>query len=265
MNKDSSATRALRIVLILLLTTIIFVFVGFKLYTGKYYKADEEMIAGIAEEVGDSVSSYTSDSGTVFLPKKLAAKAVVVFYPGGKVEYTAYSGLMYELSDKGYICIIPRMTGNLAFLNIDAIDDLRKSYAEDVAIVNDLDWYLAGHSLGGVAACSYLADKAKNEEGDLVAGFKGIILCASYPASSLADTKLRLISIRGSDDGVLNMENYEESRGNWPANSVENVIQGGIHSYFGCYGIQEGDGTPAITNREQLDMTADIIDEWISQ
>ncbi len=265
MNNKSNATKALRIVLILILTTIAFVFVGFKLYTGKYYKADQATIAAIAEEVGDSVSSYTSESGTVFLPKNLDAKAVVIFYPGGKVEYTAYSGLMYELADKGYICVIPKMKGNLAFLDIDAIDDLRKQYAEDVSAANDLDWYLAGHSLGGVAACSYLSDKAKHEEGELVAGFKGIILCASYPASSLADTNLRFISILGSEDGVINMEKYEESRSNWPSDSTEQVIDGGIHSYFGCYGIQSGDGTPSVTNRDQLDITADIIDEWIGQ
>ncbi len=265
LNKKISYKRVIGIVLAVLVVAAIALFVAFRIYTSDYYRADTGTIEEIADLIGDNVSVYTDKSGTVFIPESEAAKAVVVFYPGGKVEYLAYSSLMYELSDMGYICVIPRMRGNLAFLNIDAVDDLRKKYAEEMALANGLDWYLAGHSLGGVAAVSYLADKAKQEKGDLVGGFKGLILCASYPADDLSGTPLRFISIRGSKDGVLNMDNYEKSRSYWPGDATEEVIEGGIHSYFGSYGIQEKDGEPAITNREQLDITARIIDEWISQ
>jgi alpha-beta hydrolase superfamily lysophospholipase len=160
---------------------------------------------------------------------------------------------------------MPTVRGNPAILNDDAIDDIRKKYADEMTMVDALDWYLAGHSLGGVAAADYLADRARHEEKDLVAGFKGLILCASYPADSLADTNLRLLSILGSNDGVINKDKYEEAKALWPENSTERVIEGGIHSYFGSYGIQEGDGEPQITNLQQLDMTARIIHEWISQ
>ena len=80
---------------------------------------------------------------------------------------------------------------------------------------------------------------------------------------SLAGTDLRLLSILGSNDKVVNMKKYEEAKKDWPADATEYVIQGGIHSYFGNYGIQKGDGEPGITNMEQLETTASIIDEWI--
>lgn len=36
------------------------------------------------------------------------------------------------------------------------------------------------------------------------------------------------------------------------------IIQG-CHAYFGMYGAQEGDGTPSITNEEQIAQTVDAI------
>ena len=60
------------------------------------------------------------------------------------------------------------------------------------------------------------------------------------------------------------MKQYEASKKLWPVNSEEYVIQGGIHSYFGSYGIQDKDGEPQITNFEQITQTADIIADWVS-
>ncbi len=265
MEKKSKLKKAILIIVFVLVAVLAVLFAAFRIYTGNFYEADDVAIQEIAEYTAENVTAYTDETGTVFIPNDQNAKAVVIFYPGGKVEYSAYSSLMYELSDKGYICVIPKMKANLAFLSIDVIDDIRRTYADEMAYVADLDWYLAGHSLGGVAASKYLSDNAAHEEGSLVAGFKGLILCASYPTDSLADTSLRFLSILGSNDGVINMANYEQARANWPKDSTERIIEGGIHSYFGSYGIQEGDGEPQISNQQQLDITAEIIDEWISQ
>lgn len=43
----------------------------------------------------------------------------------------------------------------------------------------------------------------------------------------------------------------------------EIVIPGGCHAYFGCYGPQSGDGTPEISNEEQIEWTADAIAEMV--
>ena len=48
-------------------------------------------------------------------------------------------------------------------------------------------------------------------------------------------------------------------------NSEEYVIKGGIHSYFGSYGLQDGDGTPTITNEQQLVEAADVISTFCSE
>jgi len=249
-----------------LLVLILLAFaVSFKIYTSNYYATDVSTVTDIKRQVRDEVISYTDADATVFLPTDQKEKAVIVFYPGGKVEFSAYGGLMYELAAKGYICVIPRMPENLAFLKIEAVDEIRKTYAEDITAVGDIDWYLAGHSLGGVAAARYLAEQATvASDVDEIGGFKGLILCASYPADDLSGLGISFLSVRGSNDGVLNLKKYEENRKYWPSDSTEKVIDGGIHSFFGCYGIQKGDGVPDISNVQQLKTTAKIIDDWIA-
>ncbi len=242
--------------LIIILAIVLFLaFAAFKVYTSNYYKADEDVLSEYGESYGDVVHSYEDDNGMLFVPADQEYKDVIVFYPGGKVESKAYSGLMYELAGKGYVCLLPKMPENLAFLKVNAVDSIKARYPDEIEMVDNLDWYLAGHSLGGVAAASYLADNYED--------YAGIILCASYTTEDFSDTNLKLLSIYGSEDGVLNMDNYENSKVYWPEESEEYIIKGGIHSYFGSYGIQTGDGEPSITNEEQLSEAADVIAEWI--
>ena len=258
MEKKKSVRRIVLTLLAVFLAAVAVAAIIFKLYALDYYKADVDSISSIKSSVGEGVASFSDEDFTVFVPGS-EPEAVVVFYPGGKVEFSAYSGLMYELADRGYLCVLPRMPENLAFLRIDAVDMMKERYPDRYEPLDKLDWFLAGHSLGGVAASQYLAGHLEKRE------FAGLILCASYTTSDFSNSDLRLLSIYGSEDKVINMENYEANKVNWPADSLEYVIQGGIHSYFGNYGIQEGDGTPGITNDEQIKETADVIEKFIEK
>ena len=57
----------------------------------------------------------------------------------------------------------------------------------------------------------------------------------------------------------MNREKYEDNKSNLPSDYVEYVIEGGCHAYFGMYGPQDGDGTPTITNEEQIRLTVESI------
>ena len=50
---------------------------------------------------------------------------------------------------------------------------------------------------------------------------------------------------------------------NLPSDTVEAVIGGGSHAYFGMYGAQDGDGTPTIENEAQIEETARLIGQMI--
>ena len=98
----------------------------------------------------------------------------------------------------------------------------------------------------------------------LVNIWKGLIFLGAYTFFNLIDSKLKVLSIYGSEDKVLNMKKYQKYKSSLPIDLTEFEIEGGCHSYFGMYGIQSGDGTPKISNQEQIEITADKISQWIN-
>ena len=208
-------------------------------YLGDYYHADEEAIAAFESDSSVAVTEL-ANGDLVFEPE--SAEAGLIFYPGGKVEYTAYIPLMQECADRGILCVLVEMPFNLAVFDINAADGIEEAYPEIE------DWYIGGHSLGGSMAASYLEKHIDD--------FEGLILLGSYSMVDFSDSDLNVLSIYGSEDRVLNKEKYEQNKSNLPDNFSEVVIDGGCHSFFGVYGNQDGDGTPTITNEEQIQLTA---------
>lgn len=215
-------------------------------YVNDYYRADADTIAAFAPV--DHVEVITPEDGMIVCTPE-NSKAGLIFYPGGKVEYSAYVPLMKALAAEGIRCVLLEMPFNLAVLDVNAAEGIRELYPEIE------DWYIGGHSLGGSMAASYLADHS-NE-------FEGLLLLGSYSTADLSDTGLDVLSIYGSEDNVLNREKYDEYLPNLPDNFAENVINGGCHAYFGMYGPQAGDGTPTISNEEQIAITVSAVKEWI--
>jgi len=234
--------------LLFIFIPILVIFLACAVYVNDYYHATTPM-----ESVTMNTSTYTchtlEDKTLVFEPKD--PKAGLIFYPGGKVEYTAYAPLMQQLADQGILCMLVKMPMNLAVLDPDAANGLQALYP------NIKDWYIGGHSLGGSMAASYVAKNADT--------FDGLVLLAAYSTIDLSKTDLNVLSIYGSNDGVLNFEKYKEYKDNLPSSTLEYTIEGGCHAYFGSYGPQDGDGTPTLTNEEQIDLTADFIAENILQ
>ena len=211
-------------------------------YVGDYYRADRDAMEAFAPM--NSVSTQLHDDGTLVFTPENATKGFI-FYPGGKVEYTAYQPLMAACAQQGILCILVEMPFNLAVLDINAADGIQELYP-------DIDtWYIGGHSLGGSMAASYLADHRED--------YDGLILLGSYSTADLSESGLAILSVYGSEDRVMNRDKYEENKSNLPGDFTEVVIQGGCHAYFGMYGPQEGDGKPAISNEEQILLTAEQI------
>ena len=85
------------------------------------------------------------------------------------------------------------------------------------------------------------------------------MLLAAYPTASLENSGLEVVSVYGSEDKVMNREKYDENKSNLPDDFTEIIIEGGCHAYFGMYGAQDGDGTPVITDEEQIYFTVEHI------
>ena len=223
---------------------LIAVICSFFIYAGNYYHADGAAIN--AAKIDGSVEISNIKGALMFDPGK--ADTALIFYPGGKVEYTAYEPLMIKLAQKGILCILPEMPLNLAVFDVKAADKYISAYPKIQ------HWYVGGHSLGGSMAASY----ASKNSGKL----DGLILLASYSTSNISSGTIKVLSIYGSNDGVLKRESYLKNKSNLPAGFTEIVLQGGNHAGFGSYGAQKGDGKADITSEQQQTDTAKAVAEF---
>ncbi len=225
---------------------VVAMIVGCGIYLCDYYRADKESLEQfvLEEEVAVTV---LEDNNIVYTTSE--AEVGMIFYPGGKVEYTAYEPLMKKLAAKGILCVLVKMPFHLAVFDMNAADGIQEMFP-DVET-----WYIGGHSLGGAMAASYVENNVKD--------YAGLILLGAYSTADLTETSLEVLSIYGSEDNVLNKEKYNTNMVNLPDDFEEIIIDGGCHAYFGMYGNQKGDGVPIISNEEQIYKTADLIANFI--
>ena len=198
----------------------------------------EAMKASNMCETGDAITFNSEGTQTGF-----------IFYPGGMVNPAAYAPMMKTVSDAGFLTVIVKMPLQLAVLNSNLADKVMEQHPEIE------HWYLGGHSLGGVTACMY-ADRHRDK-------LEGLILLAAYSTKDLKDSGLKVLSLYGSEDKVLNMERYAAGKKRLPEEFREIVIEGGCHGYMGNYGEQVMDGIPTISREEQQTQVIEAILEMI--
>ncbi len=176
-----------------------------------------------------------------------------IFVPGGLVDPHAYIQAMSLVATEspGYAVVIPKEPANLAVLSPN------KPVRIVDAVPNVTRWAIGGHSLGGVMACT-----AVNGHRSL---FAGLVLEAAYPAKSadLSSWSGPALSLSGSLDGLATPSDIDAAKPLLPSTTQYHVITGGIHSYFGSYGHQKGDGTATITRAAQQSEAASLIGSFL--
>lgn len=176
----------------------------------------------------------------------------LVLYPGGLVEPDAYIPLAADLSKHyGMAVFIGKMPFNLAVFGKTRIEKILQEY-------NYIGrWYMAGHSLGGVMASSWIDGNPGIVE--------KLILLASYPGKndSLAEDDIDVLSLRGSLDGLVARERILETSSLLPQSTVYREIEGGNHGQFGSYGEQKGDNKALISEEEQRSLTVEYISVFL--
>lgn len=217
----------------------------FFLWASIYNKASERAIGFYTN---DTASYIAEDKGSyiAFSSKGNSKDVAFVFYPGKKIEAKAYSPIAGKIAEKGFDVFIAKMPLNIAFFNLNAADK----------IINNekyTSYVIGGHDLGGEIASTYALKNSEN--------IKGLILLASYPNdnTSFKNKDMKVISLYGSEDKIVNIEKVEESKNQFEKNAVLDIIKGGNHSFFGDYGKEKNDGEIETTQDQLEDITVDYI------
>src|SRR5690554_6782989 len=136
---------------------------GLLFYLSSYYEANSLALDSLKS---DSLVKVENNGDILFEPVSNVKDIGFIFYPGAKVEATAYAPIAKEIASNGYTVIIAQMNFNLAILSPNKADQIISDH-------KDIDtWVIGGHSLGGVMASDYAL---KNDK------VKGLVLLASYP------------------------------------------------------------------------------------
>lgn len=124
-------------------------------------------------------------------------------------------------------------------------------------------YVIGGHSLGGVMASRFAANQLAENDNEL----KGVFFFASYPdeKGSLADQSIAVLSLSGSQDQVVNQENWQAARSLLPETTTFQTIEGGNHAGFGTYGLQKGEVAADLPNEAQQEAIIEQMAAWLSE
>lgn len=229
--------KGLLITLISILSVVVIVVGAFFIYVENYYHSDDVDTYLTSD---DSLVEVSETDDYYQFTSKIKTSNAFIFYPGAKVETKAYAPLCYKLAELSITTYLVKMPFRLAVLSPNKGE---KIINEDYS-----NWYIGGHSLGGAMASKCLNDNQSS--------FKGLILLASYSTYDLSELDINVLSIYGSEDGVLNKEKYSEYYKNLPDSTTEYKIEGGNHSGFAYYGPQKKDGENKIEKDKQISLTS---------
>ena len=150
----------------------------------------------------------------------------LVFVPGARVDSRAYAHLLRPLVEAGFFVAVLKEPLGFSILNPNHPASVLRMHP-DIAY-----WAVGGHSLGGTTAAT-AADTHER--------VNGLVLFAAYPASRIERDDLKVVSVFGSDDGLVEPADIEKSRADLPSDTAYLEVPGAAHSWFGDYGVQPGD------------------------
>lgn len=225
-------------------------------WAGTPYSATQAEMQDVETDPAVAVSSL--GDGYVLAPSETASNGAeteastgIVFYPGGRVHPSAYVPVLAPVVERtGATVFVPKPPLNLAVFDSAMAGPIIDAHPEIE------QWYVGGHSLGGAMACRYVSENA-----DQIAG---LFLFGSYCDRDISTTDVRVLTVRGGTDTVLDRDAYSENRPNLPENrTTEVTIRGMNHSQFGVYGGQPGDSRATISAETAHDALREALIEFI--
>ncbi|WP_249850551.1 alpha/beta hydrolase [Enterococcus casseliflavus] len=230
-----------------LITVVILTIAGWVGWQQLHYPAVDAAVTAAKE---------ADDEGNVLYFAGDEEKPLVIFYPGALVDAESYSVWAAGLAEKGYPVAIVKMPFNMAVLAGNRAEEVLEEIFHS-------SYVIGGHSLGGVMASRFAANQLAENDNEL----KGVFFFASYPdeKGSLADQSIAVLSLSGSQDQVVNQENWQAARSLLPETTTFQTIEGGNHAGFGTYGLQKGEVAADLPNEAQQEAIIEQMAAWLSE
>lgn len=240
------------------LLTVVVLFAASVAHAGnaRSYPPRPEALATMAS--GGGIALTQGSFYYSFAPTGAAPARGLILYPGALVDHRAYAPLARAIAERGFRTVVVEMPADIAFLGIERATLARLAFRDTK------NWALAGHSLGGVAACTY----ARTQPGRVSA----LVLLAAYPSSSdsLRFRRLPVLSLYGTHDGLTTPAEIEKSKRLLPPSTVFTAIVGGNHTQFGSYWdgqtasfVQSGDDPGTIDAATQQQAIVDALTAFL--
>lgn len=209
-----------------LLVAVVLVGAGGLLYFGTPLHGSDASVQSVLDD--DRIAVDQTDGTYVLRPADTGSDVGLVFYPGGRVHPDAYLSSLAPLVREANVTVaVVKMPLNLAVLDQNAADRV-------IGSRDSIDqWYVGGHSLGGAMGCRYAGENADRVD--------GLVLFASYCDRSIDDSDLRVLSVTGGADTVIDRETLRTNADNLPDGATVRRLDGVNHSQFGHYTGQPGD------------------------
>jgi hypothetical protein len=172
----------------------------------------------------------------------------VIFFPGGAVDPRAYAPAARAFAKAGYLTAIAPYYGSTA------------EKASDIMEANNAktDWFMGGHSHGGVTTVSFVASQNTELAGIFLWGASGVSMY------DISEKPLDVLVVYAENDGLTTTTEVNVGKTYLPDDAVYELINGGNHAQFGYYGDQEGDNAATITRAAQqaaaVGFTIDLFD-----
>lgn len=241
--------RLLKVLAVGILVLLAVLIAFFVIWTQFDYKPSQEV-----ENLGVSKQAIPKGGYLLFQPSDNSdIKGGYIIYQGAKVDAMAYGYYAQEVAKQGYLVGVVDAPFNVSFFSSNKVKEIMKEYP---TIDN---WFIGGHSLGGVVASSY----AYNHQSRI----QGLILLASYPMNKndFSNTNYPILSLTGERDGLSTPNKISETKHLLSRNAKIVELKGANHAQFGLYGEQKGDNEATISPQEQQTQMVQHTVQWLNE
>lgn len=208
---------------------------------------------------GDEVRVERTEDAWTFTPVGPARSTALLFFPGGRVEPTAYAPLAHACARRGYRVFLVDLTSTAFAASARKAEGIDRGRSIRAAHREIDRWVIAGHSLGAA-----IAAEAVHREPDAFGGL--VLLATTHPRDfDLSKFPGAVAKVVGTADRVAPLDRSLENEALLPESTRWVRVEGGNHAQFGCYGPQIGDGEATIRRDAQQAIAVEAIAEVLSR